>query len=244
MAVRERLLKRYGNSKVFMYMLKIYKWGVSCFWGVKKEMAFHEKVTFSLTNRLVKSGRKNVIRMKKVRCRHSVFTVSGRGNQISIGTGSKIDNVEFEVRGDNNFICIGKNVVLRNSIIAVADSGSYLSIGDDTVIGRGAKVVALESAKIQIGSGCLFSTNVSIMNSDSHSIVDLQDNRRKIVAMDVNIGNHVWMGENVTVLKGSKIQDNVIVGNRSMLMKGHYKCNSIYAGSPAKFIRGGGKLVS
>lgn len=244
MELERSFIEKYDNNRILMYLLKLYKWCVSFFWGIKKDMTFHERIVFSLTNRFSKKGRKNVISLKKVKCKHNFFIFAGSCNKISIGLGSKIENVEFEVRGDNNCINIGRNVVLRDSIIAVSDNGSFISIGDDTVIGKGAKVVALESAKVQIGSNCLFSTNVSIMNSDSHSIIDLYDNSRKNAAQDVNIGNHVWFGENVTVLKGVEIQDDVVIGNRSMLTKGHYQANSIYIGAPAKLLLGGDKLVS
>ena len=132
---------------------------------------------------------------------------------------------------------------LKNSTIAVGDNGSFISIGDGTSIGKSATIVALEFAKIRIGSNCLFSSNISIRNSDSHSIIDLRDNYRRNAARDITIGNHVWLGENVTVLKGVEICDDVVIGNRSMLTKGCYQSNNIYAGFPVKLLRGRGKLV-
>ena len=123
--------------------------------------------------------------------------------------------------------------------MASSDVVSILSIGDNTSTGKGLKVSAMESAKVQIGNDCLFSTFISIMNSDSHSIIDLNSNRRVNAAKDIKIGNHVWLGENVKVLKGVEIQDNVVIGNRSMLTKGLYQSNSVYVGSPAKLLRGG-----
>lgn len=49
------------------------------------------------------------------------------------------------------------------------------------------------------------------------------------------IGNNVFIGVNVTVLAGTKIGDNVIVGAGS-IVKGELKSNSVYAGVPVKFI--------
>ena len=239
MTLEEKLIKKFGRNRAFMYLLKLYKECAYFFWGIKKEMAFHEKIVFLLTNRLIKRGRRNVIKIEKAKCRHNLFTVIGNGNQINIGVGSQLKNIEFEVRGNNNYINIGKNVSLKNSTIAVGDNGSFISIGDGTSIGKSATIVALESAKIRIGSDCLFSSNISIRNSDSHSIIDLRDNYRRNAARDITIGNHVWLGENVTVLKGVEICDDVVIGNRSMLTKGCYQSNNIYAGFPVKLLRGG-----
>ena len=49
------------------------------------------------------------------------------------------------------------------------------------------------------------------------------------------IGNNVFIGINTTILPGTKIEDNVIIGANS-LVKGEIKSNSVYAGVPAKFI--------
>lgn len=165
--------------------------------------------------------------------------MKGTGNKIVIGEGSKMENVQFDMRGDENCIVIGENVMLKNSSVAASDTGSVVSIGNNTTAGIGLKVTALESAKIEIGSECLFSTYISILNSDSHSIIDLNSNRRVNEAKDIKIGNHVWLGENVKVLKGVEIKDNVVVGNRSMLTKGLYQSNNVYIGTPARLLRGG-----
>ena len=51
----------------------------------------------------------------------------------------------------------------------------------------------------------------------------------------VKIGNNVFIGQNTTILKGTIIEDNVIIGANSLVCK---KCeaNSVYAGVPAKRI--------
>ena len=51
----------------------------------------------------------------------------------------------------------------------------------------------------------------------------------------VKIGNNVFIGQNTTILKGTIIEDNVIIGANSLVCK---KCeaNSVYAGVPAKKI--------
>lgn len=49
------------------------------------------------------------------------------------------------------------------------------------------------------------------------------------------VGDNVWFGENVTVLKGSYIGDNCIIGINSVVM-GKIPSNSVAAGCPAKVI--------
>lgn len=51
----------------------------------------------------------------------------------------------------------------------------------------------------------------------------------------VKIGNNVWLGENVTVLKGVTIGDNVIIGIGSIVTK-DIPSNSVAVGIPAKVV--------
>lgn len=94
-----------------------------------------------------------------------------------------------------------------------------------------------EAYLIEIGNDVLVAGNVSFINHDGLSVIRLAyseysnaDNIGKIV-----IGNNVFIGLGSIILKGTTIEDNVIIGAGS-LVKGHFKTNSIYAGVPAKYI--------
>ncbi|HAO93314.1 MAG: hypothetical protein A2X93_07225 [Deltaproteobacteria bacterium GWC2_56_8] len=56
------------------------------------------------------------------------------------------------------------------------------------------------------------------------------------VVRPVKIGNHVWIGGRVTILKGVTIGDNAVVGAGSVVTKDVPK-DAIVAGNPAKVIR-------
>lgn len=51
----------------------------------------------------------------------------------------------------------------------------------------------------------------------------------------IKIGNNVWFGQNVTILKGVTVGDNVIIGAGSIVSKS-IPSNSVAAGIPAKVI--------
>ena len=51
----------------------------------------------------------------------------------------------------------------------------------------------------------------------------------------VTIGNNIFIGFNCTILSGTKISDNVIIGANSVL-RGEIQSDSVYAGAPAKRI--------
>lgn len=53
----------------------------------------------------------------------------------------------------------------------------------------------------------------------------------------VIVGKNVWIGNNVTILKGSVIGDNCIIGACSVVTGKCFAENTVLAGNPAKEIR-------
>ncbi|WP_254789998.1 acyltransferase, partial [Vibrio cholerae] len=81
---------------------------------------------------------------------------------------------------------------------------------------------------------CMFSRNVKLMTSDGHDI--LRDGKRINPAKSIYIGSHVWLADNVTILKGVDIGSGSIIGINSTVTKsiGQY---CIAAGNPARKIK-------
>ena len=95
-----------------------------------------------------------------------------------------------------------------------------------------------ENSSVYIGKDCMFSNGIKIFTSDMHSIIDLNGNRINNSG-DVIIGNHVWLCQDVKVLKNSKISDNTIVGHSAIVTKKFYETNVILAGNPARIVKRG-----
>jgi len=88
--------------------------------------------------------------------------------------------------------------------------------------------------KISIGKSSMIASDVTITDSDWHGIYDRTD----YVALpkQVEIEENVWIGERSIVLKGSKIGKNSIIGAGSVVA-GDIPENCVFAGNPAKFVK-------
>ena len=113
----------------------------------------------------------------------------------------------------------------------VCFEGAELSIGSGTYINYGTNVSARRSMKI--GENCNIGQYCIIMDADYHS---LDDHSRPDIPEAVEIGNDVWLGARVIVLKGSKIGDGATIGANSVV-KGTIPPGAIAAGNPARVIR-------
>lgn len=124
---------------------------------------------------------------------------------------------------------------LAGRVRLFADVAFYLrspqakvSIGERTYLGRRTELHCDE--RIEIGAGCAISWDVQIIDSDQHAIDGV------IATAPIRIGDHVWIGQRASILKGVTIGDGAIVAAGS-LVTGDVPAGSLVAGVPAKLLR-------
>lgn len=90
---------------------------------------------------------------------------------------------------------------------------------------------------VDIGDECLASIGVKIICGDGHSVFDVDSGKNLNSGEDacnkIVLEKHVWIGEDVTLLQGTHIGKDSIIGTRSLVNK-TYPANCIIAGMPAK----------
>ncbi|MGN7387712.1 acyltransferase [Sporosarcina sp. SAFN-015] len=134
-----------------------------------------------------------------------------------------------EVKSGATLEIDGKAELGKGTVIIV-NNNANLYIGDNTYIAGDSKIYAVK--EIRIGSDCALSWGLTIIDSDFHTL--LPDQKEKVNS--ISIGNHVWIGCNVTVLKGVTIGDNSVVAANSVVNK-DVPPNTLVGGSPAEVIK-------
>ncbi|ASK56529.1 hexapeptide transferase [Vibrio tarriae] len=157
-------------------------------------------------------------------------------NSIQIGKNTRIRYCDIYVNGENNRLIIHDGANLKGVSIELNGNNCLLEIGENCVIGENCFLSCREyDTTLIIGSECMFSRNVKLMTSDGHDI--LYKGERINPARDITIGDHVWLADNVTILKGVDIGSGSIIGINSTVTKSiDQYC--IAAGNPAKKIKG------
>ena len=173
------------------------------------------------------------------------FTISQRlrnkiklkgSSSIKIPKSAKIVGCKILIRGKDNSLTIGSNTRLRNMTIEIIGDGCSVEIGDDCMIGDGTYFTVKEGTKLILGDECGLSRNVKIMTSDGHPL--FKDGKRINEAKDVLLESHIWIADNVTILKGVTIASGAVVGINSTVTK-DIPQNVIAVGNPARVVQEG-----
>lgn len=139
--------------------------------------------------------------------------------------------VTLNLMENSTFHIKGKVIIGLNSAITLHENAT-LEIGDGTYIG--AKVHIRVGSKISIGKNVAIAWNVTIMDSDFHNY--MVEGIRQPITKEVIIGDNVWIGNNVIILKGITIGDNAIIAAGSVVTK-NVETGTTVAGNPAKKIK-------
>jgi acetyltransferase-like isoleucine patch superfamily enzyme len=143
--------------------------------------------------------------------------VLGSNSHISI-QGTKFPvKLGVYMQGNNNKLLIGKDLSSNDTEITTYEESNNT---------------------VEIGNDCMFSFNIFLNATDGHCIYDI--NKKKLLnshKRGIKIGNHVWVGRYVKILKNVEIPDNTVIGLGSIVTKSFDEQNIIIAGSPAKVIK-------
>ncbi|MCA9428740.1 MAG: acyltransferase [Candidatus Omnitrophica bacterium] len=184
------------------------------------------------------SMRGSLVRRGLRRLQHLCASFYWRRKLKAFGTRSYIRRPCFITGGKN--ISIGDYVAIwrfaRIDALGHGEDFRGIQIGEGTKIQPFIHIGAVQ--EVTIGKGVLIASHVYITDHD-HDFSDPFDPptfNQKLVASPTRIGDYVWLGERVMVLKGVTIGERSIIGAGSIVTK-DIPSFSIAIGSPAKVIR-------
>lgn len=167
---------------------------------------------------------------------HVKVNDKGNGNSIITGRHVLLNRCEFNFKGNHHEVIFGDNINICNVSFNFEKDNAKIIIGTGVWIGAGCELTAMAGTTLRIGTYTLLAPNCHVRTSDSHYIY--HDGLEINKPQDIVIGNHCWLGEQVFVLKGSKIDDGCVVGARSVVTsKSTCEPNCILVGNPAKIVK-------
>ncbi len=173
----------------------------------------------------------NSIEIGNAFMKHCRVKISGNSNRMVIESGlTRLSSSSISIQGSNCTIIIGAGCNLKNVHLVIENNNGQIILKKHVTISGQTEIAVIEGTAVTIGRDCLFSANICIRTGDSHSIIDQETLKRINPSQDITIGNHVWIGNDVKILKGVIIGDHSIVGTGAILSGGNYPSHSIIGG--------------
>lgn len=144
---------------------------------------------------------------------------------------------------DSGSLIVGHHTSSRAYRIWVRFNG-VVELGCYTNINDGTEIRADE--RVTIGDYTAISFNIRIWDTNTHNLYTEEENKEKRIrdfpdmgheysrpkTAPVEIGDHGWVGERASILKGTKIGRNVVVGYNTLLSNVTIEDNTVVVQKP------------
>lgn len=166
-------------------------------------------------------------------------------------------NIRFDLPDKNQkrkYVCIGEKGIINANFIFESEKGEVI-IGNNVHLGG---VTFISRNKIEIHDDVTMAWGITIYDHNSHSIYweerkndnqqcyedYMNHNGNNIVNKDwscienspIIIESKVWVGFDVTILKGITIGEGAVIGAKSVVTK-NVEAWTVVAGNPAKVVK-------
>lgn len=185
--------------------------------GENNTITVEEGSVFKGCKIILKGNDNNIYLGKALLYKSLVLNFKGNNKRFEVKASNKnINNLKFtSIRGNNQTFTIGENFSCGGLEVQMNDGDETFTIGDNG----------------------LFSWGIKVRTSDGHSVVDLETDAAINLPKNVHIADRVWVGEDVSFLKGAKISADSVVGSRAVVTKSFNKTNVVIAGFPAVIVK-------
>ena len=162
------------------------------------------------------------------------------GLKVHIGDNVTVDDfAALDAKGqDNQGIQIGDNTIISRNVV-LSCKGADINIGSGCTIGINSIVHALQGSPVNIGDDMLCGAFCYFIGSGPYVTDSLKTPFKKQGMTPhggIVIDNNVWLGSNVQVLDGIKIETGSIIGSSAVVNR-NVPEYSVFAGIPAKLIK-------
>lgn len=163
------------------------------------------------------------------------ITNLGTNHEVVIPDSCHVGNFSVYMQGNNCRLIVGENCHLVGTV-KIRGNNSSIFIGDGTTMGRAILMALEDDQEITLGRDCMLSHGIYLNTSDSHSIIDTISGRRINRPGSIIVGDHVWLGAEAFVTKGTTIGDGAIVAARAVVTK-DVPARTVVGGNPARVLR-------
>ena len=195
--------------------------------------------TFTSQAELNGIEKNKVFGLENLTMKNSKISFNGENNILFIEENVTLENSEIKFNGSNSVVYLSDNARHVYKINVSLYNGCVFFSGKDNYFNGVLKVVLSEQKHMVIGNSCLFSFGIWVRTADPHLVYSVETRKRVNPSRSVYLGDHVWIGQDAFLLKGTQVFSGSIVGARSLVAGKKIPSNTSFAGNPVKKIAEG-----
>ncbi len=169
--------------------------------------------------------------------KNSKIVFRGKGNILFLEDGVRLENSVLYFNGDNALVYLSSDTKHAYKIHVDAWRETKVFFGRNNYFNGVLTAIVSERKNLVVGNDGVFSFGIWMRTADPHLIYDCDSLERVNPSKSILIGDHVWLGQNALILKGSAIGSGSVLSAAAVLAGKSVPSNAIYAGNPAHKIK-------
>lgn len=165
------------------------------------------------------------------------ISFKGTGNILYCEKGVRLIDSTIQFCGNNAVIYLSACEKHPYRLKIDAWRGTTVYFGADNYFNNVFSAIVSERKNLIVGGGGVFSFGIWVRTADPHLIYSIDTKERLNKSRSVLIGDHVWLGQDALILKGSRVGSGSIVSAGCVLANKEVGSNTVYAGNPARMVK-------
>ncbi len=155
---------------------------------------------------------------------------------LNVPVSTSYSSGKIKIESETKFGSLASPIIGNGKILLQArNTDAEISIGSGCIFSNNISIIS--TVKVIIGDELLCGDGVTIIDSDFHVIAPEKRRSGAAKSLPVTIGNNVWLGSRVMILKGVNIGDHSIIASGS-IVTGDIPERVIAGGIPARVLKG------
>jgi acetyltransferase-like isoleucine patch superfamily enzyme len=145
------------------------------------------------------------------------------------------DDYPIEVWGQDGLMFVSPQAGISGARIGFG--GGFIFVGPNVRHTSRLNLDCRNGGRIRLCGDALIASDVLLMTDDCHTIYSVSDGKRtNPYGGTIDVGEHVWIGNQAIILGDSTVAGDCIIGSRSFVRGQYIEPRVVLAGSPARIV--------